>query len=87
MFPPAEGESADVTQLRQNQVWMLHRRQIDKIHVTATNASGQTVAVVTFSNGRCGITLDGQPVDGKDWPADQMHNCTAELLRLSGLND
>ncbi len=60
-------------------------RTIDKTHLTATAPNGQTVAVVTFSDGRCGIAESGRPIPGMQWDVEQMPECTATFARLASL--
>ena len=60
-------------------------RQIQKIHLTATGPEGEQLAVVTYTNGKCGITRDGKPSVDLEWPLDQIARCVSVLLRLAGL--
>jgi hypothetical protein len=66
---------------------MLDKPVIEKIHLTAIDPAGERLAVVTFTNGQCGITRDGQAVQGLEWPVDQMPQCTIAFARLAGLDD
>lgn len=58
--------------------------RIDKTHLTANAPNGDALAMVTFSNGRCGITRNGNPIPGMEWDVGEMAACTAELIRLRG---
>ena len=84
MGETAAGRAARVARTA---VRMPHSPQIEKTCLTATAPNGQVVAAVIFTNGRCGLLLDDQPVDGLDWPVDRMADCTAALLRLAGLKE
>jgi hypothetical protein len=60
-------------------------RQIATIHLTTDAPGGGTLAIVTYSDGDCGISRDGQPIPEYTWPANQMRECTQAFLRLAGL--
>ena len=60
-------------------------RHIAKIHLTATAPNGDVLDVVTFTNARCGITRNGQPIPDMEWDVEQMADCTAALKRLAAL--
>ena len=64
---------------------MPNPHQVVKVHLTATGPAGETFAVATYANGRCGVTRDGTPIDGMEWPLDQYDQCAAALARLAGL--
>lgn len=61
--------------------------QIEKVHLTAADPAGETFAVVSYPDGRCGITRDGKPVPGLEWPADRYDECAAHVVRLARLNE
>jgi hypothetical protein len=62
------------------------RSQIVTIHLTATASNGDVLEMVTFTNGRCGLTRNGQPMADMEWELDRMNECTAALKRLAGLD-
>ena len=64
---------------------MLESRTIAKTHLTATAPGGDVLDVVTFTNGRCGLTRNGKPIAGMEWDLEQMGECTAALNRLAAL--
>jgi hypothetical protein len=61
-------------------------RQVDTIHFTATTPDGRELAVVSYTDGRCGITRDGEPIEGLDWPIDCLNECTEWFAQLAGLS-
>ena len=60
--------------------------QVEKLHFTVTGPAGETFGIATYTNGRWGITRDGAPLAGLEWPTEELADCTAALVRLAKLN-
>jgi sulfur carrier protein ThiS len=65
--------------------WMADSPKIATTHLTATTPNGETLAAVSYTNDRCAVLRDGEPVDGMEWPPGELHHCTEAFLRLAGL--
>jgi len=66
---------------------VLDGRHIAKIHLTATTPGGDVLDLVTFTDHRCAITRNGQPIPDMEWDMERVSECTAALNRLAALDD
>ena len=64
---------------------MAERWQISKTHLSADAPNGDTLTVVSYTDGTCGIVRNGTPVQQYCWDPDQMDQCTAVFLLLAHL--
>ena len=67
---------------------MFTRRTIKAVVLTARGRSGETYAVVTYTDGGYGIARDGEPIQGYYWQGTdgEMEECAEALRRLTGLD-
>ena len=61
-------------------------RLIDKTHLTAVAPDGDTLAVVTYTSGRCGVVRNGRPVHGLEWEIERIAESVTAMIQLAGLN-
>ena len=62
------------------------KRQVQQVHLTARGPDGRVLALVSYSDGTCGITCDGEPSAEHVWPKENLDRCVSMLLVLLGLS-
>ena len=57
-------------------------RQVKETLMTATLRGGDVVSVVTYNDGRSGLSRNNEPMHVFTWPHDQLDECVVTFLRL-----
>ena len=57
-------------------------RQVKETLMTATLRNGDVLAVVSYTDGRCGLARNSQPMHVFSWPKDELDECVVNFLRL-----
>ena len=57
-------------------------RQVKETLMTATLRNGDVLAVVTYTDGRCGLARNNQPMHVFSWPKEELDECVVNFLRL-----
>ena len=50
--------------------------------MTATLRHGDVLAVVTFTDGRCGLSRNGEPMHVFSWPHNQLDDAVVQFLQM-----
>jgi hypothetical protein len=56
-----------------------------RVILTATDAGGDRIDLVEYTNDGCGLLRNGVPIPGMKWVPCDMAACTAALSRVGGL--
>ena len=57
-------------------------RKVNETLMTATLRHGDVLAVVTFTDGRCGLARNGEPMHVFSWPHAELDECVVQFLKM-----
>jgi hypothetical protein len=57
-------------------------RRVKETLMTATLRNRDVLAVVTYTDGRCGLARNNQPMHVFSWPHKELDECVITFLRL-----
>ena len=57
-------------------------RQVKETLMTATLRNGDVLSVITYTDDRCGLSRNDQPMHVFSWPQNQLDDCVVTFLRL-----
>ena len=57
-------------------------RKVKETLMTATLRHGDVLAVVTFTDGRCGLARNGEPMHVFSWRHEELDECVVKFLQM-----
>ncbi len=64
---------------------MFFKHRVKETLMTAADPTGGVLAIVQFTDGRYGLTQDGEPIAACNWSQYQLDDCVEELMHRAGI--